>query len=158
MIWGFWPGAWVWLITVKEDTWATERTVAALIHGAPIIPHIKLQTLTSTISKWKPLPFCNFRSFLAMISLRITTGRRLYYRKEPRADDDGLVSTHSLMWVSMNTRINMSMAGTMATNGTQGSMENFRPLGDINHPRACGSDGDRPSGTLSFSVYVVGLK
>jgi len=44
------------------------------------------------------------------------------------------------------------MAGTMATNGTQGSMGFFNPLGDMNHPRAAGSDGVKPSGTLSFSV------
>lgn len=69
-MWGFWPGAWVLLIIVKDDTWATDLTVAALIHGAPIKPHIRLMTFTNTMSKWKPLPFCSLRSFLAIISLR----------------------------------------------------------------------------------------
>lgn len=69
MIWGFWPGAWVRLITVNDDTWATDLTVAALIHGAPITPHIRLMKFTRTISKWKPLPFWSLRSFLAIISL-----------------------------------------------------------------------------------------
>lgn len=58
------------------------------------------------------------------------------------------------MWVSMNTRMQTSTAGTKAIKGTQGSI----PLGDINHPRTPGSDGVRPSGTLSFSVYVAELK
>jgi len=44
------------------------------------------------------------------------------------------------------------MAGTIAMKGTQGSTGPFNPLGDMNQPRAVGSDGVKPSGTLSFSV------
>lgn len=48
-----------------------------------------------------------------------------------------------------------SKAGTTAAKGIHGWMTAlFNPLGFINHPRILEFDGDKPSGTLSFSVYV----
>lgn len=69
MRWGFSPGAWVLDMTVTAETWATDRTVAAHIHGAPINPQPTFVRHISTISKWKPEPFFNFLSFLSMMSL-----------------------------------------------------------------------------------------
>lgn len=68
---GFSPGAWVRDITVTADTCATERTVAAQIHGVPRKPQPTLSKQTSTMSRWKPEPLRSLRSFLSIISLLI---------------------------------------------------------------------------------------
>lgn len=69
MMCGLSPGAWVWDMTVKAETWATERTVAAHMNGAPIRPQPTLAMHTNTMSRWNPDPFLSLRSFLSMISL-----------------------------------------------------------------------------------------
>lgn len=69
MMKGFSPGAWLFDMTVSADTWATERTVAADMKGAPIRPQQTLERHTSTISRWNPDPFFSFLSFLSIINL-----------------------------------------------------------------------------------------
>lgn len=68
MIWGLSPGAWVLDMTVTAETCAIDRTVAAHIQGAPMKPQPMFNTHKITMSKWKPEPFFNFRSFLSIIS------------------------------------------------------------------------------------------
>lgn len=67
--WGFSPGACVLDITVTAETWATDLTVAAQIHGVPKKPHPTLIRHISTMSRWKPDPLRSLRSFLSIINL-----------------------------------------------------------------------------------------
>merc|ERR1719192_2908866 len=43
--------------TVRADTWATARTVAAQIQGPPNKPQPRLIREMMTMSRWRPAPF-----------------------------------------------------------------------------------------------------
>ena len=50
----------------------------------------------------------------------------------------------------MKSRMNISMAGTMAANINQTGSDCDKPIGFINQPLRCAAVGDTPSGTSSF--------
>ena len=50
--WGFSPGAWVLLYTLRADTWVMHLTDAATKNGNPIIPPMAAKQPISSRSRW----------------------------------------------------------------------------------------------------------
>lgn len=153
---GLSPGATALLMTVSALACVTERTVAAASQGSPKREQKPPIATMSSRSRWKPEPFCSFRSFLLMISLgqsRQQLGATLQAR--PRGPDGGregepLAHTHVVICVSMKMRMKTRTAGsTLATIIHTGNAW-LLPRGLITQPRLLGSVTEKPLGTDSF--------
>lgn len=58
----------------------------------------------------------------------------------------------------MKSKMYTSIAGINAAQATQRGTGAVNPRGEMSQPRTLGLEGDRPSGTFNFSVYVPGSK
>ena len=115
---GLTPGAWDVLQIDSAFKCDTERTVAAHIHGSPIMEQINDRSPITIRSKLKPAPFKSLFSFL--------------FKSTP-------VSS-----VSINSKIPTNKAGIMAAKIQPGAMGLSIPPGLINQPLSLYLVGKKP--------------
>lgn len=161
---GLSPGATALLMTVSALAWVTERTVAAASHGRPKRAQKPPMATINSKSRWKPDPFCNFRSFLLMISLGgrrgwgSDGGARLLSTRAPKAagvkqeeePPPQPAKTHVVICVSMKMRMKTSTAGSALATIIHTGKPSLLPRGLITQPRWLGEVTEKPLGTDSF--------
>lgn len=164
---GLSPGATALLMTVSALACVTERTVAAASHGRPKRAQKPPMATISSRSRWKPEPFCSFRSFLLMISLgaegeaghvcvRVGGSSPCVPQRpvgEERKRTPPASNTHVVICVSMKMRMKTRTAGSTLATIIHTGKASLLPRGLITQPRLSGDVTEKPLGTDSFCVW-----
>jgi len=90
------------------------------------------------------------RTLYIIYSLMQILTKHIFYKVNATAHQTGVLVSYLVIWVSMKSRINISMAGTIAANINHTGRDCDEPSGLINQFLLSGAVGDTPSGTSSF--------